>query len=160
MSSLRSKRNFTQRLTSSRAKIQPINDITNRKKDIDTIMSKIAAHNITIQQLEKNKQDINKIFRDSYRRTLTNKYKLSSREKAEIVNQDFVELDDEQIQELQSNTATEFRELTKNYTQWINNLKHEREELENQINRLRQGIGGTKKRIKKGTKKRHKHKKH
>jgi ppGpp synthetase/RelA/SpoT-type nucleotidyltranferase len=160
MSSLRSKRNFTQRLTSSRAKIQPINDITNRKKDIDTIMSKIAAHNITIQQLEKIKQDFNKKFRDSYRHTLTNKYKLSSREKAEIVNQDFVELDDEQIQELQSNAPTEFREFTKIHTQLINNLKHEREELENQINRLRQGIGGTKKRIKKGTKKRHKHKKH
>ena len=160
MSSLRSKRNFTQRLTSSRAKIQPINDITNRKKDIDTIMSKIAAHNITIQQLEKHKQDINKIFRDSYRHTLTNKYKLSSIEEAEIANQDFVELDDEQIQELQSDTATDFRKLTKIYTQWINDLKHEREELQNQINRLRQGIGGTKKRIKKGTKKRHKHKKH
>jgi ppGpp synthetase/RelA/SpoT-type nucleotidyltranferase len=160
MSSLRSKRNFTQRLTSSRAKIQPINDITNRKKDIDTIMSKIAAHNITIQQLEKHKQDINKIFRDSYRHTLTNKYKLSSIEEAEIANQDFVELDDEQIQELQSDTATDFRKLTKSYTQWINDLKHEREELQNQINRLRQGIGGTKKRIKKGTKKRHKHKKH
>jgi hypothetical protein len=160
MSSLRSKRNFTQRLTSSRAKIQPINDITNRKKDIDTIMSKIAAHNIAIQQLEKIKQDFNKKFRDSYRHTLTNKYKLSSREKAEIVNQDFVELDDEQIQGIQSNTATEFREFTKNHTQLINNLKHEREELKNQINRLRQGIGGTKKRIKKGTKKRHKHKKH
>jgi ppGpp synthetase/RelA/SpoT-type nucleotidyltranferase len=154
------KRNFTQRLTSSRAKIQPINDITNRKKDIDTIMSKIAAHNITIQQLEKHKQDINKIFRDSYRHTLTNKYKLSSIEEAEIANQDFVELDDEQIQELQSDTATDFRKLTKSYTQWINDLKHEREELQNQINRLRQGIGGTKKRIKKGTKKRHKHKKH
>jgi len=160
MSSLRSKRNSTQRLTSSRAKIQPINDITNRKKDIDTIMSKIAAHNITIQQLEKHKQDINKIFRDSYRHTLTNKYKLSSIEEAEIANQDFVELDDEQIQELQSDTATDFRKLTKSYTQWINDLKHEREELQNQINRLRQGIGGTKKRIKKGTKKRHKHKKH
>jgi hypothetical protein len=160
MSSLRSKRNFTQRLTSSRAKIQPINDITNRKKDIDTIMSKIAAHNITIQQLEKYKQDINKIFRDSYRHTLTNKYKLSSIEEAEIANQDFLELDDEQLQELQSDTATDFRKLTKIYTQWINDLKHEREELQNQINRLRQGIGGTKKRIKKGTKKRHKHKKH
>jgi ppGpp synthetase/RelA/SpoT-type nucleotidyltranferase len=161
MSSLRSKRNFTQRLTSSRAKIQPINDITNRKKDIDTIMSKIAAHNIAIQQLEKHKQDFNKKFRDSHRHTLTNKYKLSPREKAEsLVNQDFVELDDEQIQGIQSNTATEFREFTKNHTQLINNLKHEREELKNQINRLRQGIGGTKKRIKKGTKKRHKHKKH
>jgi CRP-like cAMP-binding protein len=153
MSSLRSKRNFTQRLTSSRAKIQPINDITNRKKDIDTIMSKIASHNIAIQQLEKNKQDFNKKLRDSHRHTLTNKYKLSPREKAEsLVNQDFVELDDEQIQELQSNTATEFRQFTKNHTQLINNLKHDREELKNQITRLRQGMGGTKKR--------RKHKKH
>ena len=154
------KRNFTQKASSSRAKIQPINDITTRKKNIDTTMSKIAALNIAIQQLEKNKQDFNKKFRDIHRHTLTNKYKLSPREKAEIVNQDFVELDDEQIQELQSNAPTEFREFTKIHTQLINNLKHEREELKNQINRLRQGIGGTKKRIKKGTKKKHKHKKH
>jgi hypothetical protein len=147
------KRNFTQKASSSRAKIQPINDITTRKKNIDTTMSKIAALNIAIQQLEKNKQDFNKKFRDIHRHTLTNKYKLSSREKAEsLVNQDFVELDDEQIQELQSNTATEFRQFTKNHTQWINNLKHDREELKNQITRLRQGMGGTKKR--------RKHKKH
>jgi hypothetical protein len=151
MSSL--KRNFTQKASSSRAKIQPINDITTRKKDIDTIMSKIAAHNIAIQQLEKIKQNFNKKFRHSHRHTLTNKYKLSPREKAEsLVNQDFVELDDEQIQELQSNTATEFRQFTKNHTQLINNLKHEKEELKNQITRLRQGMGGTKKR--------RKHKKH
>ncbi|QDF45917.1 hypothetical protein [Chrysochromulina parva virus BQ2] len=147
------KRNFTQKASSSRAKIQPINDITTRKKNIDTTMSKIAALNIAIQQLEKNKKDFNKKFRDIHRHTLTNKYKLSSREKAEsLVNQDFVELDDEQIQELQSNTATEFRQFTKNHTQWINNLKHDREELKNQITRLRQGMGGTKKR--------RKHKKH
>ena len=151
MSSL--KRNFTQKASSSRAKIQPINDITTRKKNIDTTMSKIAALNIAIQQLEKNKQDFNKKFRDSHRHTLTNKYKLSPREKAEsLVNQDFVELDDEQIQELQSNNATEFRQFTKNHTQLINNLKHDREELKNQITRLRQGMGGTKKR--------RKHKKH
>ena len=151
MSSL--KRNFTQKASSSRAKIQPINDITTRKKNIDTTMSKIAALNIAIQQLEKIKQDFNKKFRDSHRHTLTNKYKLSSREKAEsLVNQDFVELDDEQIQELQSNNATEFRQFTKNHTQLINNLKHDREELKNQITRLRQGMGGTKKR--------RKHKKH
>jgi hypothetical protein len=147
------KRNFTQKASSSRAKIQPINDITSRKKNIDTTMSKIAALNIAIQQLEKIKQDFNKKFRDSHRHTLTNKYKLSPREKAEsLVNQDFVELDDEQIQELQSNTATEFRQFTKNHTQLINNLKHEKEELKNQITRLRQGMGGTKKR--------RKHKKH
>jgi hypothetical protein len=147
------KRNFTQKASSSRAKIQPINDITTRKKNIDTTMSKIAALNIAIQQLEKNKQDFNKKFRDIHRHTLTNKYKLSPREKAEsLVNQDFVELDDEQIQELQSNTATEFRQFTKNHTQRINNLKHDREELKNQITRLRQGMGGTKKR--------RKHKKH
>jgi hypothetical protein len=153
------KRNFTQKASSSRAKIQPINDITTRKKNIDTTMSKIAALNIAIQQLEKNKQDFNKKFRDIHRHTLTNKYKLSSREKAEsLVNQDFVELDDEQIQELQSNTATEFRQFTKNHTQWINNLKHDREELKNQITRLRQGMGGTKKRRK--HKKHKKHKKH
>jgi DNA repair exonuclease SbcCD ATPase subunit len=151
MSSL--KRNFTQKASSSRAKIQPINDITSRKKNIDTTMSKIDALNIAIQQLEKHKQDFNKKFRHSHRHTLTNKYKLSPREKAEsLVNQDFVELDDEQIQELQSNTATEFRQFTKNHTQLINNLKHEREELKNQITRLRQGMGGTKKR--------RKHKKH
>ena len=147
------KRNFTQKASSSRAKIQPINDITTRKKNIDTTMSKIDALNIAIQQLEKNKQDFNKKFRDIHRHTLTNKYKLSPREKAEsLVNQDFVELDDEQIQELQSNTATEFRQFTKNHTQRINNLKHDREELKNQITRLRQGMGGTKKR--------RKHKKH
>jgi len=147
------KRNFTQKASSSRAKIQPINDIITRKKNIDTTMSKIAALNIAIQQLEKHKQNFNKEFRHSHRHTLTNKYKLSPREKAEsLVNQDFVELDDEQIQELQSNNATEFRQFTKNHTQLINNLKHEREELKNQITRLRQGIGGTKKR--------RKHKKH
>ena len=153
------KRNFTQKASSSRAKIQPINDITSRKKNIDTTMSKIAALNIAIQQLEKYKQDFNKKFRDSYRHTLTNKYKLSPREKAEsLVNQDFVELDDEQIQELQSNSATEFRQFTKNHTQRINNLKHDKEELKNQITRLKQGMGGTKKRRK--HKKYKKHKKH
>ena len=152
------KRNFTQKASSSRAKIQPINDITTRKKNIDTTMSKIAALNIAIQQLEKYKQDFNKKFRDIHRHTLTNKYKLSPREKAEsLVNQDFVELDDEQIQELQSNTATEFRQFTKNHTQRINNLKHDREELKNQITRLRQGMGGTKKRRKYKKHKKFKH---
>ena len=146
-------RNFTRKLTSYRSKVQPIIDINERKKNIETMMSKIVARNIAIQELEKHKQDFNKEFRDNHRHTLTNKYKLSPRDKAEsLVNQDFLELDAEQIQELQSNNATEFRQFTKNHRQLINNLKREREELRNQITRLSQGMGGTKKR--------RKHKKH
>ena len=141
------KRNFTRKLTSSRAKVHPINDIDSRKKNIETMMSKIAARNIAIQELEKNKQDFNKEFRDIHRHTLTNKYKLSPRDKS-LVDQDFLELDDEEIQELQSNNATEFRQFTKNHRQLINILKREREELRNQITWLSQGMGGTKKRRK------------
>ena len=142
-------RNFTRKLLSYRSKVQPIIDINERKKKIDTMMSKIAARNIAIQELEKLKQDSNKEFRDYHRRTLTNKYIVSEEDKEDyLLDEDFIGLDDEDIQQLQSDIATEFRQFTKNHRQLINNLKREREELRNQIAELRKNMGGTKKRHK------------
>ena len=122
------------------------------------MMSKIAARNIAIQELEKLKQDSNKEFRDYHRHILTNKYRVSEEEKDNyLLDEDFIKLDDEDIQQVQSDIATDFRQSTKIHRQLINNLKREREELRNQIAELRKNMGGTKKRHKY---KRHKYKIH
>ena len=149
-------RNFTRKLTSSRAKVHPINDIDSRKKNIETMMTKIDVLNKIIPQLEKAKEDYNKDMRHSHRQTLTNKYRLSKKEK-DILDEDFIELDDEHIQQLQSDAATSFRQSTKDQRALINSLKQKREDLRNQVAELRKNMGGTKKRHKY---KRHKYKIH
>jgi hypothetical protein len=144
------KKGFTRKLTSYRSKVQPVIDINERKKKIETMMTNIDLLNITIPQLEKHKEDYNKEVRHGHRKTLTNKYRLSKEDN--LFNEDFIELDDEQIQKLQSDTATNFRQFTKNQRAYINSLKQKREELRNQITELRKNMGGTKKR--------HKYKRH
>ncbi len=119
------------------------------------MMSNIDLLNMTIPQLEKAKEDYNKEMRHGHMQTLTNKYRLS--EEDNLFNKDFIELDDEQIQKLQSDTATSFRQFTKNQRAFINSLKQKREDLRNQIAELRKNMGGTKKRHKY---KRHKYKIH
>lgn len=152
------KRNFTRRLTSYRSKVQPIIDINERKKKIDTMMTKIDVLNMTIPQLEKAKEDYNKEMRHSHRQTLTNEYRLSEEEKdLHSLDKDFIELDNEHIQQLQSDAATSFRQSTKDQRALINSLKQKREDLRNQVAELRKNMGGTKKRHKY---KRHKYKIH
>ena len=145
-------RNFT------RSKVQPIIDINERKKNIETMMTKIDVLNKIIPQLEKAKEDYNKDMRRSHRQTLTNKYSLSEEEKDNhLLDEDFIELDNEHIQQLQSDAATSFRQATKDQRALINSLKQKREDLRNQIAELRKNMGGTKKRHKY---KRHKYKIH
>lgn len=152
------KRNFTRRLTSYRSKVQPIIDINERKKKIDTMMTKIDVLNMTIPQLEKAKEDYNKEMRHAHIKTLTNKYRVSEEEKDNyLFDEDFIALDDEHIQQLQSDAATNFRQATKADRALINSLKQKREELRNQVAELRKNMGGTKKRHKY---KRHKYKIH
>ena len=140
-------RNFT------RSKVQPIIDINERKKNIETMMTKIDVLNKIIPQLEKAKEDYNKDMRRSHRQTLTNKYSLSEEEKDNhLLDEDFIELDNEHIQQLQSDAATSFRQATKDQRALINSLKQKREDLRNQIAELRKNMGGTKKR--------HKYKRH
>ena len=120
------------------------------------MMTKIDVLNMIIPQLEKAKEDYNKDMRHSHRQTLTNKYRLSKKEK-DILDEDFIELDDEHIQQLQSDAATSFRQSTKDQRALINSLKQKREDLRNQVAELRKNMGGTKKRHKY---KRHKYKIH
>lgn len=152
------KKIFTRKLTSYRSKVQPVIDIDERKKNIKTMMSKIDVLNMTIPQLEKAKEDYNKAMRHGHMQTLTNKYRLSEEEKDNyLLDEDFIELDDKHIQKLQSDTATSFRQATKDQRALINSLKQKREDLRNQIAELRKNMGGTKKRHKY---KRHKYKIH
>ena len=149
------KRNFPGKLTSYRSKVQPVVDIDERKKNIETMMSKIDVLNMTIPQLEKAKEDYNKAMMHGHIQTITNNYILS--EEDNLFDEDFIELDDEHIRKLQSDAATSFRQATKDHRALINSLKQKREELRNQVAELRKNMGGTKKRHKY---KRHKYKIH
>ena len=145
-------------LTSYRSKVHPIIDINERKKKIDTMMTKIDVLNKIIPQLEKAKEDYNKDMRHSHIKTLINKIRLSEEEKdLHSLDKDFIELDNEHIQQIQSDAATSFRQSTKDQRALINSLKQKREDLRNQVAELRKNMGGTKKRHKY---KRHKYKIH
>lgn len=150
---LKSKRRSRKNLIGSGAKIHPTNDVVQRRNSIDEMKNRIILLNLTIQQLEKHKQKFDKSMRHINRRTLDNRYKLSTRDKEEsLTEQNYIELDNEHIQKLQSGNATFYRQSTKNQREIINGLKREKQDLENKIIRLRQGMGKTKKR--------RKHKKH
>jgi len=147
MTLFKSKKRSRKKLTGSGAKIHPTNDVAQRRNSIDQIETRIAVLDLTIRALEKHKQKFDKSMRHRYRKTLANRYKLSPRDKEEA-EQDYIELDDKDVRKLQSDNLTFYRQSTKNQREFINGLKREKQDLENQIIRLRQGMGKTKKRRK------------